>query len=98
MDEKTIKEYIDNSCRKYGLLYSDKKIVISSEKEIRIHININQNCIQFSTYIQNTNFETDRISYTIDGMYRHLNQKDQYKDFNDLESAVLFCIKTILEK
>ncbi|MDR3597915.1 hypothetical protein [Clostridium sp.] len=96
MDEKIVKQHIQVLCEKYGLLYSDKKIVIAPDIEIRIHINTNQKNIHFHEYIDDNGFNNCSLNCTINGIYR-CYYLDKYKDFVEIENAIEYCIKTILE-
>lgn len=95
MDEKIIKQHIQYLCEKYELLYSDKKIVIAPDTEIRIYIN--QKNIHFREYIFDTGFNNYSINYTINGIYRCYYLTDEYKDFVELENAIEYCIKKIFK-
>lgn len=97
MDEKIVKRYIEDMCKKYGLLHSNNKIVIAPDVEIRININTNHKKIFFYEYVLDNVFNHYSINYTINELYRCYNLLDNYKDFAELENAIEYCIKTIME-
>lgn len=65
--------------------------------DVEIRININQKNINFREYIDDTGFNNYSINYTINRIYRCYYLTDKYKDFDELENAIEFCIKTMLE-
>ncbi|EKQ52657.1 MULTISPECIES: hypothetical protein [unclassified Clostridium] len=97
MDEEIVIQHIGILSEKYRLLYSNKKIVIAPDFEIRIRINTNQKNINFHEYIFDDEFNIYSINYTINRTYRCYYLIDKYKDFDKLENAIEFCIKVILE-
>lgn len=96
MDEKKVEQYIHQSCKKYGLLHYNKKIILAPDIEIRIYINKNQRNISFHEYIDNSGFNNYIINYTINGIYR-CYYFDKYRDFNELGNAIEYCVKKIAE-
>jgi hypothetical protein len=94
VDEEIIKQHIKDACEKYDILYSDERIVVAPDIEIKIYIN--ERDIHFHEHIDNTVFNTYSINYTINKEYR-CYYIDKYRDFVELKDAIEYCIKTILE-
>lgn len=96
MDEEIIIQHIQVLCNENKLLYSNNKIVIAPDFEIEIRINLSQQSIHFQEYIDDSGFNSCIINYTINRIYR-CYYLDKYKDFSELENAIEYCIKIILE-
>lgn len=96
MDEAIANQYMQDLCEKYQLLYSNKKIIMSPDFEIRINT-IKRN-LYFYEYVDNSFFNHCSLNYTINGKYRCYNLMDKYKDFDELKDAIEYCINTILEE
>lgn len=95
MDELIVQQYIQDLCKKNQLLYSNKKIRMSPDIEIRVKID--KKSIYFYEYIEDSFFNYCSVNYTINGLYRCYNLIEKYKDLDELEKAIDYCFSSILE-
>ena len=101
MDKEIVENFIINSCRKHGAIYSNDKIILDNNKFAKVDINTHQNIIHFSSFFKSDDMFHFAINYVSKtNKYRCIHRVYHAKDreYTQLEDAMEYSIYLLLEE